>query len=59
MYIVTYKNENEIGWSYAFSKFKNKEDALKWVSKNLPIGTQKCRTGEYEILKVNENGEEI
>lgn len=38
---------------------KTKEEAEKWAYECLPIGIQKCRTGTYEILEVNEDKEEV
>lgn len=49
MFIVNYRNENQIGWNQSVEQFQTVELAEKWISENLPIGTQKMRTGEYEI----------
>lgn len=49
MFIVNYRNENQIGWNQSAERFQTIEQAEKWISQNLPVGTQKMRTGEYEI----------
>lgn len=59
MYIVTYKNEGASCWLDSVEQFQTVAQAEKWVSENLPVETQKMRTGEYSILEVNEKGEEI
>lgn len=38
---------------------ETKSEAEKWVYENLPIGIQKMRTGCYDILEVDEKGNEL
>lgn len=52
-YIVVFRNPGGC-WEESSELFNTIEQGEDWASVNLPYGTLKCRSGEYEVLDVAE-----